>query len=242
MIVVVCAVLAFPIGEPRIPAIVYRTWLSQGGDKQPLDHVVWGIVHSAEKFNFETKVVTFASASEPLTQCGALDAFHTLIPYAYKSDLLRYCLIWLYGGWYADVMMNFVRDPSVYSNNNLVVAPDPGAPGGIWNGFFGAVQGHPALRQAIDAVIHNVGTCFYGVRDLEPTGTLLFGTVLKSYPDKLVLTAHLHGEIMHIGTPDLAHNKFKGYHKNYARMGYDKTRRSYAYYYNRHDIYKTCEY
>ena len=30
-------------------------------------------------------------------------AFNKLKPYAYKSDLARYCLAYLYGGWYADV-------------------------------------------------------------------------------------------------------------------------------------------
>ena len=38
----------------------------------------------------------------------------------------------------------------------------------------------------------------YGERDLAPTGHILFGNVIRSYP-KHVLPAHYHGEIMHIG-------------------------------------------
>ena len=30
-------------------------------------------------------------------------AFNKLKPYAYKADLARYCISYLYGGWYADI-------------------------------------------------------------------------------------------------------------------------------------------
>ena len=31
---------------------------------------------------------------------AVLDLFRGLVPYAYKSDLARYCLLYVYGGWY----------------------------------------------------------------------------------------------------------------------------------------------
>lgn len=84
---------------------------------------------------------------------------------------------------------------------------------------------HPGVRAAIDAVISNVDRCFYGQRDLAPTGPILFGKVLKSYP-KHVLAAHYHGEIMHIGIPDLVHNKFV---------------QSYGHLYNARRVYRRCK-
>ena len=32
-----------------------------------------------------------------------LDAYNILKPYAYKSDLIRYCLLYIYGGIYMDL-------------------------------------------------------------------------------------------------------------------------------------------
>ena len=80
-------------------------------------------------------------------------------------------------------------------------------------------------------MIENVQSCFYGERDLAPTGPMLFGKILQNYP-KLVLEAHCHDEMVHIGDPELIHNKFPGYRAVYARMGYDKDRRSYGHLWN----------
>lgn len=124
-------------------------------------------------------------------------------------------------------------------NNDLIVVSDPMAYGAYWNGFFGASPRHPGIRAAINEVIVNVKTCFYGRRDLAPTGPILFGKVLKDYK-KLVLPAHYHGEILHLGDPDMIHNKFPGYRAIYAKMGYNKDQRSYGHLYNKGIIYRNC--
>ena len=34
-----------------------------------------------------------------------LAVYDALVPYAYKADLGRYCLLYVYGGWYADITL-----------------------------------------------------------------------------------------------------------------------------------------
>lgn len=223
----------------RIPNHVFRIF-----NHNRLHDRLHPIVLSAtRRYNMTTLFVTFDAARAPLEQCDALHAFHELIPGAFKADLLRYCLVWLHGGWYADMAADFVRDPRpLAEQHDLVVVADPTAPGGYLNGVFGASPRHPGIRAAIDAVKHNVKTCFYGNRDLEPTGPLLLGKVLApaKYP-KVVLPAHLHGEIMHVGDPDLVRNKFEGYREVYAQMGYNKNTASYGHLYDARRVYRHCK-
>lgn len=221
----------------RIPNHVFRTFKHSN-----LHEKLLSITLSASRYNMTTLFVSNKNARAPLEQCDALHEFHNLIPGAFKADLLRYCLVWLHGGWYADMAADFVRDPRpLATKHDLIVVTDPGAPDGYWNGFFGASPRNPGIRAAIDAIKHNVKTCFYGNRDLEPTGPLLFGKVLSSTEyKKVVLPAHYHGEILHIGDPDLVHNKFEGYREVYAQMGYNKHTSSYGHLYNARRVYRHC--
>lgn len=220
----------------RIPNRVFRMF-SHGNIVEPVRSIT---LSASLKYNLSTVFVTDAAARSSLLQCGAVDAFNKLVPGAFKSDLLRCCLVWLHGGWYADLSGNFARDPRPLGlSHDLVVAADPGASGAYWNGFFGAVPRHPGLRAAIDQVIENVQSCFYGERDLAPTGPMLFGKVLQNYP-KLTLKAHYHDEVLHVGDPELIHNKFPGYRAVYARMGYDKGRRSCGHLWNARRVHRHC--
>lgn len=220
----------------RIPDHVFRIF-SHDNITEPIRTIV---LSATTQYNMTTLFVTFKNARVALKQCGALGAFDDLIPGAYKADLLRYCLVWLHGGWYADLSANFVGDPRPLSrDSDLVVANDPGAAGAIWNGLFAARPRHPGMRAAIDTVIANVNSCFYGTRDLAPTGPMLFGRVLQPY-SKRVIPAHYHGERMHLGNPDLVHNKFEGYRAVYAQMGYNKDTASYGHLYDARHIYRHC--
>ena len=43
-----------------------------------------------------------------------VDAYDSLVPLAYKSDLGRYCLLYQYGGWYADISLKIVNNEEIY--------------------------------------------------------------------------------------------------------------------------------
>jgi hypothetical protein len=252
--------LSFPLNA-QIPNHIFRVYKHDRVHPK-LQSI---IMNSTSRFNMTTVFVDDWRAHQPLVQCGALDAFNKLIPGAFKADLIRYCLVWLHGGWYADMATDIVRDPRPLGiKHNLVVVadPDPTARGALWNGFFGASPRHPGIRAAIDGVINNVAMCYYGERDLAPTGPILFGEVLRGM-QKHVLLAHyaplpikcsfpcfsFHlgppppprlSEIMHIGDPVLAHNKFAGYREIYKEMGYDKDTASYGHLWKAGRVYRHC--
>ncbi|THD48092.1 MAG: hypothetical protein E7774_03650 [Bradyrhizobium sp.] len=121
---------------------------------------------------------TIAQHFEP----AAFDAFETLRPYAYKADLARYCLLYIYGGLYVDLGVRCMaplrpplgvaiagfRDIAFQSSSSPAVAP-----GLIW-----AQPRQRAFRIAIDLIIDNCRSRFYGENPLYPTGPALMGRAL----------------------------------------------------------------
>ena len=114
-----------------------------------------------------------------------LDAYHTLLPYAYKADLARYCILYVYGGWYVDINIRMLRIPDVseydlfvirdYNNGNRM------APWQLANGLIYATPEHPVFKIAIDTIVIHCIEKYYGKRTLSPTGPELFGRCVASY-------------------------------------------------------------
>jgi len=112
-----------------------------------------------------------------------LEAYNKLKPYAYKADLARYCIVYLYGGWYVDINIEIVARPPKVENVDMVLIRDYNngirmAPWQIANGLFYSTPKHPALKNAINAVVENTKKLYYGKRTLSPTGPELFGKAL----------------------------------------------------------------
>jgi hypothetical protein len=135
---------------------------------------------------YEHRVWSKEEIREQLTQHfepEVLQAFDALRPYAYKADLARYCLMYLYGGWYIDINIEVAASPPNTANFHMLLIRDFNndtrlAPWQVANGLFYSVPGHPALRKAIDLVIDNCKNKYYGKRTLSPTGPELFGRAL----------------------------------------------------------------
>jgi hypothetical protein len=105
-----------------------------------------------------------------------LEAFHAMRPYAYQADLARYCILFLYGGLYADLSYFFLspvtctEDKATVFRGKLISSP--------WdtsNGIIFAPPRHKALARAIQLVCANVKRRYYGLNALCPTGPALIG-------------------------------------------------------------------
>ena len=108
-------------------------------------------------------------------------AYCALMPCAYQADLARYCILYEYGGLYADLSYYFVapipmpEGRGVVFRGNLVSAP--------WdtsNGLMFLPPKHKALKHAIDLICANVQRRYYGLSALCPTGPALFGKALAA--------------------------------------------------------------
>ena len=119
-----------------------------------------------------------------------VDAYDSLVPLAYKSDLGRYCLLYQYGGWYADISLkivtkaisgvvveglNFFRDYGAGLPSPMVNTFD------IMNAFMCSQSKHPALEQCIIQIVRNVKAKYYGFSSVSPTGPRLLGRILAAY-------------------------------------------------------------
>ena len=108
------------------------------------------------------------------------DAYQMLIPGAYKADLWRYCILYIYGGIYLDIkfipvnnckLINltdkeyFIIDAPPHENDNI----------GIFNGVMICKKNNPILMNCIMMIVQNVKNRFYGNSCLWPTGPFLLG-------------------------------------------------------------------
>lgn len=228
----------------QVPPIIFRThkqYAIVGGLRERLQQV--------ERFEpkYSNVFVKFGDnlAEKSLARCGAKDAFAKLIPGAFKSDLLRYCLLWLYGGFYMDLGAALLRplEEFIQPEASFVTVVDPGSPG-YWNGFIGAAPRHPILRAAIDMCVKHVNACFYGSRDLEITGPMLLkmavDTINPNHAAVQILSAKLN-EKWHIVIDDCLYNKYDGYNEDMLKSGYDKSGNdSYGRLWTNRKVYSHC--
>jgi mannosyltransferase OCH1-like enzyme len=113
-------------------------------------------------------------------------AYDSLKPYAYKADLARYCIAYIYGGWYVDINIEIVSPPPNVSDIDMLLIRDYNhgthtAPWQIANGLFYSKPKHPVFLNAINMIVENTKNLFYGKRTLSVTGPELFGSAIAAY-------------------------------------------------------------
>ena len=137
-----------------------------------------------------------------------LNAYDRLVPYTYKSDLGRHCLLYLFGGWYLDATVRLQKVIPVRVDAKLVVfkdAPNPGMPS--WDLSTSVIygnKGHKVFEMMIQRIVQNVKEEFYGTTPLSPTGPTLFGKCLAEMgEDASTITGML--------APLTPHHQYKNY-------------------------------
>jgi mannosyltransferase OCH1-like enzyme len=114
---------------------------------------------------------------------SVLSAFDCLKPYAYKSDLMRYCLINRIGGIYADVSVSRLKSFST-EGRDMVIFRDGNSDRTSWkvaNGFFYSKPDSPILSEAIEQIIYNVRNRYYGHDPHFIGGPSVFGRAIAKY-------------------------------------------------------------
>lgn len=135
-----------------------------------------------------------------------LNAIDGIKPYAYKSDIARYYLIYKTGGWYVDLNNYFILPPTMkeLKDKELIAfaeSPRTCQSGwGVQNSLFYAEPEHPALKKAIDLCIENVSEKHYGFSPFCPTGPNVLGAALAS--QKLEIDhRQVYGEFLYFKQP-----------------------------------------
>ena len=105
-------------------------------------------------------------------------AFDRLIPGAYKADLWRYCVLYKEGGIYLDIKykpMNGFRLITLTEKEHLVLDRDNND---IYNALMVCRPGNALLWRAIQRIVKNVESNFYGISALDPTGPGLLAKLM----------------------------------------------------------------
>lgn len=132
-----------------------------------------------------------------------LVAYRSLVPYAYKSDLARFCILHEFDGWYIDIGLRLARiNVTIPEGVHLLAFRDilryAGSSYACAGGVIYARPGHPAIAKAIELILENVKNRYYGVTPFCPTGPGLWGRAIA-----IVGTDHSYsfGDFMEL-TPD----------------------------------------
>jgi mannosyltransferase OCH1-like enzyme len=114
-----------------------------------------------------------------------LNCFDKLVPCAYKSDLFRYCILYINGGIYVDIKYSpvnnfkfialteqefFVRD--IFVRDIFEKR--------IYNALIITLPKNEVLLKMIYQIVENVNNTFYGNNPLCPTGPELFGNFFST--------------------------------------------------------------
>jgi mannosyltransferase OCH1-like enzyme len=115
-----------------------------------------------------------------------LNAYDMLIPGAFKADLWRLCVLYLYGGIYMDIKfmcVNGFKLIELTEQNHFV--KDRLGPLSIYNALIACQKGHPFLMMGIRNIVYNVNNNYYGSHPLDPTGPIMLGKLVLNNKLKL---------------------------------------------------------
>jgi hypothetical protein len=121
------------------------------------------------------------------------EAHKKLIPASYKSDLWRFCVMYIHGGVYLDVKYECVPPFTFHQllDNNHFVRDLPPLKN-PYTAFFVCKPRDPRLLQCIQQIVKNVARRYYGRNALDPTGPGLLSKFVKyNGPD---VTMYLKGK------------------------------------------------
>ena len=86
-------------------------------------------------------------------------AYDTLRPYSYKSDLGRFCLLYIKGGWYFDIAIKCLLRPNIAENTDLICFRDEQRHSltswAVAGGIIWSRPGNSILLKAVELIVLN---------------------------------------------------------------------------------------
>jgi len=123
------------------------------------------------------------------------EAYNLIIPGAYKADLWRYCILYVYGGVYIDIDTLCISSLDTFLTNNtthmMPIDLNPGHEGyhNLSNGFIASVAKSPIMMNCIDRVVHHVHTHTIPPSKLDFSGPGVLGRAVNTYLGRDELTS-----------------------------------------------------
>jgi mannosyltransferase OCH1-like enzyme len=172
---------ASPPANKHIPFVLYQTWKSHR-----VTEGMYKAMRSFAHLNTRLKRYLFnddearnwlveQEEKKTLPQ-NIVRAYDSLIPGAYKADLWRYCILYVNGGYYADVKMRLLLPfrRLVRPSDRFIFVRDGGSRH-VYNAFMASAPRNKILLLAIQQSIRNILTRNYGRNSLDITGPAVLG-------------------------------------------------------------------
>jgi len=179
-----------------------------------------------------------------------LTAFDCLIPSAYKADLWRCCVLYIYGGVYLDIkyvpvdgfkLINLMdrehfclERPGHWENNSY----------GLYNAIMITKPNNIILKECIDKIVLNVKNKYYGYNPLYPTGPGLLGDIYFNRHNLLLTDIKL---VIYFSNNDtitqFIYNNYpilEMYPTYRVEQGYNSNNKSYGQLWSEKAIYGDC--
>lgn len=111
-------------------------------------------------------------------------AYDTLVPFSYKADLGRFCILNQIGGWYFDIGVRAVNAVDIGHRIEFLAFRDiQRFSYTSWACATTVLYSKPnniALQTAIEMIVDNCREKYYGITPLCPTGPTLLGAALAA--------------------------------------------------------------
>ena len=128
-------------------------------------------------------------------------AFNKLKPYSYKADLAKYCLAYSKGGWYVDITIKLLSNIESTHDLEFIGFQDLGGgkerpnqlPYSIQSSLFYAKPRNKIFEKAIEIILENCKSEYYGMSPICPTGPGVLGRAFAHVGYK---QSHLIGNFM----------------------------------------------
>jgi len=172
----------------NIPKKIFQTW--ETADIEP----EFQQIIDKWKYHNPTYEYIFQDAEQRVEfirnnfEKNVLDAYKKIIPGAYKCDLWRYCILYIYGGFYADIDTLCMGKLDSLTNENIeFIVPidlNINQKEGQHNlacGFIGSVPKSPILLDAINRIIFNVENNIIPTSKLDFSGPGLLGRAVNKF-------------------------------------------------------------
>jgi mannosyltransferase OCH1-like enzyme len=110
------------------------------------------------------------------------NCFNFLKPFAFRADLVRYCLLYKYGGWYFDISLSPLfkfqtnRNAVLFFNSNKKL---------IENGIIYSNKRHLIMEKVIEYSVKNIKNRYYGEGAIDITGPQALTCVFNALPQNI---------------------------------------------------------
>lgn len=176
----------------KVPKVIFKFY-----DGKVSDSIKYNCDQVLRELNPDFSMIWFTK----LSQCESfiskhfdkdvLTAFKTLKPVAFKIDLWRLCILYVYGGVYMDAFVtcfksikNIIQESNFKEGEKVFItcldcSSEYFLDQVIHNGFFISERGHPFLLRTIKDIVKNVQNRYYGITCLSICGPPVLCTSIK---------------------------------------------------------------